>query len=444
MFSNVVEVIQVPDYFSDISEVLPETIFSIIKPGNKVIIKPNWIRESHLSRPDEWEQVITHPAVITSVLKKVLEKLNGTGKVSIVDGPETSSSFEKILAHYPVQLWKKMADESGIMFEILDLREDEWITDDNVVVERKKLPGDPLGSTQVNLLNDTSEFFTHSPSKKGYFGADSNISETNKAHDGRNNYYRVSRTVIESDIFINIPKLKTHKKAGITCNLKNLVGINTYKNFLPHNTIGTASDGGDQFPGKNSKSKIESKLMPFIHQHILTKPGWSRLFSPVIGFGRKIFGDNSKTIRGGSWYGNDTLWRTILDLNKILFYADPDGSMRADRWSSTKKYISVVDAIIAGEGNGPKSPDPVHFKYLICGTNPVATDTVCAAFMGFDAFKIPHISKAYLIKKYRLVNFNEDQIEILFSGKKYHIGDIPAEKIRPFIAHFGWTGHIEK
>jgi hypothetical protein len=46
--------------------------------------------------------------------------------------------------------------------------------------------------------------------------------------------------------------------------------------------------------------------MPFIHQNILKRPFLSKLFSPVIGLGKMIFGDNRETIRGGSWYGNDT------------------------------------------------------------------------------------------------------------------------------------------
>lgn len=444
MSASTVFVFSIPDYnTSDIYKVLPEDVFSLIVPGNRIVLKPNWIRESHIFRPDEWEQVITHPSVITAVLKKVLEKLKGKGEISIVDGPETASSFEKILSYYPVSLWNTMAGEVGITLDIVDLREDEWISDANVIIERKKLPGDPLGSTQVNLLNDTSEFFTHSPSKKGYFGADSDISETNQAHDGSNNLYRVSRTVLEADVFINLPKLKTHKKAGITSSLKNLVGINTYKNFLPHNSIGTFEDGGDQFPEKNSKSVIESFLMPFIHRHILVSPVLSRLFSPLMGLGKRVFGDNSKTIRGGSWYGNDTMWRTILDLNKILFYANPDGTLREDEWSAAKTYITVVDGVLAGEGEGPKSPDPVHLGYIFCGTNPVATDAVCANFMGFDPLKIPAIAKAFSVKRYALANFNYDQIVAKINNENFKPGEIPPKFIKNLHPHRGWIGHIE-
>lgn len=436
-------VFSIPDYnSSEIYKVLPEAVFSLIVPGNRIVLKPNWIRESHISRPNEWEQVITHPTVITAVLQKVLEKLQGQGNISIIDGPETTSSFEKILSHYPVTEWKTMASNVGIPLEIIDLRDDEWVNKGDVIVERKKLPGDPRGSTQINLLSDASEFFSHSH-RNGYYGADSNITETNQAHDGLTNLYRVSRTVLEADVFINIPKLKTHKKSGITASLKNLVGINTYKNFLPHNSIGTFADGGDQFSIKNTKSIIESHLMPFIHQNILISTRLSKIFGPVMSFGKKIFGDNSKTIRGGSWYGNDTLWRTILDLNKIVFYANPDGTLREEQWHLTKKYITVVDGIVGGEGNGPKAPDPKNLGFLFCGTNPVATDAVSAYFMGFNPLKIPSIANAFPVKRYSIVNFKYEDIIAKISNENYKLEEIPQKYSKNFQPHHGWVGHIE-
>lgn len=427
---------------SVILQCLPDEIFSLINPGESIIIKPNWLRDSHLSRPKEWAQVITHPSVITAVLCKVLEKLKGKGRIIITDGPETAASFDKIMAHYPVAEWHSMANKEGVFLSVLDLRDEEWTDDGNVIVERKKLPGDPKGSTQVNLKDDASEFYNHKPAN-GYFGADSDIKETNLAHNGSVNLYRVSRTVIEGDVFINIPKLKTHKKAGITCNLKNLVGINTYRNYLPHNSIGTVDDGGDQFPSKNTKSKIESFLMPFIHQRILKYPGLARIFSPIIGIGKRIFGTNSETIRGGSWYGNDTLWRTILDINKVLLYSNSDGSMRPDDWSSAKKYISVVDGIIAGAGEGPKSPDAVKMGYLFCGSNPVAIDYICAYFMGYDPEKIPSVKNSFNVKRFPPVNFSKDEIVLKMENITYNLKELPNKYIVKVIPHRGWIGHIE-
>ncbi len=96
--------------------------------------------------------MITHPDVITYVLQKVIARLGKNGKIIITDGPETYSSFQKILDHNPVSTWRRMADEQGIRLEIIDLREDEWIQDKGVTIERKKLKGDPGGNTEVRLV----------------------------------------------------------------------------------------------------------------------------------------------------------------------------------------------------------------------------------------------------------------------------------------------------
>lgn len=444
MHLSEVKVTKIADYdIAEIYKVIPDSLFDKIKPGFTVLLKPNWIKESHLYKKNEWESVITHPAVITAVVKKIIKQLNRKGKIIITDGPETASSFKKILAHYPFELWGKLCLEDDIILEIIDLREDEWQSDGNVVIKRKKLSGDPRGSVEINLSQNQSEFYNHKKSKKGYFGADSDIIETNKAHDGEKNIYRVSRTVIEADVFVNLPKLKTHKKAGITCCLKNLVGINTYKNFLPHYSLGSHKGGGDQFPDEMISSKIEGGIMPIIHQNILLNPKLARVISPLIQLSKKIFGSNENTIRGGSWSGNDTIWRMILDLNKILFYGKSDNRMLSNNWSNAKNYIGVVDAIIAGEGNGPKSPDPIKMGYLIWGENPVAIDAVCARLMGFDPFKIPSIINAFKIKEFKLAPFTYKEINVIFDSESFLINDLPQQKIILCKPHFGWKGNIE-
>ena len=330
----------------------------------------------------------------------VVDHLGNRGQIIITDGPELSADFDKILSYQPLDEWKAITAQHNITLQIIDLREELYIQDKNVTIKKLKLPSDPKGKVIANLLDEKSEFFGHIKSRKGYFGAGSDIKETNCAHDGHTNLYSVSRSVVEADVFINLPKLKTHKKAGITCSLKNLVGINTYRNYLPHNSIGTPAEGGDQFPASKVKSRIESTFMPFIHQHILKKPLLAKLFSPVMGLGKMVFGDNQETIRGGSWYGNDTLWRMILDINKVFFYVNPNGSFRNSSISNLKKYISIVDGIVAGEGNGPKAPDAINSGYLIAGLSPVSVDAVCARIMDFDFRKIPSIDRAFFVKNF--------------------------------------------
>lgn len=429
---------------ASIAESLPDEIFDLVRRGDTVILKPNWVLESHKHRPDDWDYVITHPTVITAVLSKVIDKLAGSGRVTITDGPATEASYTKLIARYPVAAWEQLARNGNVSLEIIDLREHEWMTRDDIVVKRLELPGDPRGKTEVDLIDAASEFYRQRKSKRGYYGADYDRGETNRAHDGHHNLYSVSRTVLEADVFINLPKLKTHRKSGITCCLKNLVGINTYKNYLPHHSEGGPCEGGDQFPVDNVNARIEGPLMGFLKQHVLRSPLLARLLSPLNHAGRKIFGDTRQVIRSGNWYGNDTIWRMILDLNKVLYYANADGSLRDGKLVKAKRYIGVVDAVLAGEGHGPLAPEPVEMGYLFCGTNPVAIDAVCAAFMGFDPSNIPIIDRAFKVQRYPLCNFGLADTLVSFAGNEYPLLEIPANLIVPFEPQFGWKGHIEE
>lgn len=445
MAEQEIRILNVPDYDEQyLFEILSPSFFKIIIPGNLVVIKPNWVSESRKDIPDEWEQIITHPLVTKVVLRRVVEKLQGKGKVIITDGPQTDSSLEKILSQNDINEWKKIAGETGIELEIIDLRDEEWISDDGIVLERKKLKGDPRGKTLVNLRNHESEFRGHLKSKMGYYGAYYDSAETNVAHDGKNNLYSVSKSVLEADVFINLPKLKTHKKAGITCSLKNLVGINTEKNFLPHYNMGSANEGGDQFPVTTGITKIESHLVPFVKQHFLQKNLLAKAFSVTRPAFDLVFGKNDKKIRSGNWYGNDTLWRTVLDLNKILFYANPDGSMREDDPKSRKNYISIVDAVISGEGEGPLNADRKETGFIVVGYNPAAVDMVCADLMGFDWEKIPIIRNSFNIKNYKFADFNLNDIAVNLNGKRININELNDYMKFDFVPPFGWKTHIEK
>jgi uncharacterized protein (DUF362 family) len=445
MSANEVIVSKVMEYDIDkILSNLSDSIFDTIKSSNKVVLKPNWVRHSHLGREGDWDYVITHPAVLTAVLYKVLERVGREGEIIICDAPQTDADFQQLLSYYPVDVWISKAKEKGIPFRIIDLRDDEWREKGGLIISRKKLPGDPNGNVETNLKGANSEFYQHVKSERGYYGADFNIEETNKAHDGYNNIYRVSRTVIDADVFINIPKLKTHKKGGITCCLKNLVGINTYKNFLPHHSEGGPKSKGDQFPHENKNSKIEGPLLAFLKQHLLQNTIIAKAFIPVKKLGRKIFGDTENVIRSGNWHGNDTLWRMVLDLNKTLFYVNSDGTIKEDGFVNAKRYIGIVDGIIGGEGSGPLYPDPIHSGFIVAGTNPVAIDSVCAKIIGFNPDRIPSIANAYHIKKYKLCDFKSNEIKILYNDSTYTIADFPKSQMVKYQPHFGWKGYIDE
>lgn len=422
--------------------IVSSKVMELIRQGDRVIIKPNFVQESH-DKNDDWDYVITHPAVITAVLNLVLQKLNGKGEIILCDAPMNPANFEKIIEHMPIKDWEKMCLENKINFSIIDLRDREYrLAENGIVLEEIELPGDPKGKVLCNLAG-SSEFHGKTVRKNGLYGADYNIKETNDAHNGQDNFYSVSQTVIEGDIFINIAKMKTHRKAGVTCCLKNLVGINTNKNLLPHHTSGTPKDGGDQFADSSNDRKLESKVTVLAKNIVYHIKFLAPLLVPLKQMAIKKWGSNKETVRSGAWYGNDTLWRTILDLNKVLFYSNADGSLGEDRPESRKRYIGIVDGIYAGEGNGPLSPDKIVAGNLLCGINPVAIDAVAVKIMGLDIEKVKSVSMGFCCKAYKLADFSYEDVMCNIGNKKYCITDIPTELIHKFKPADGWLGHLE-
>jgi uncharacterized protein (DUF362 family) len=413
-----------------------------IRPGDHVILKPNWISHSHKERAGEWEQVITHPALIDAVLVQVLAALKGQGRVVITDGPQTSSSWEDLMRIMRPDRWVEMGKKGGIEVSVVDLRDDEWVVKGDMIVDRRKLEGDPSGSVVCNLEGH-SEFVGKDAGRYGYFGADYDNRETNEAHSKGDHLYKVSKSVLDADVFINLPKLKTHKKAGMTCSLKNLVGINTYKNWLPHHTVGTPAEGGDQFPEKDFRSVAEGSFTRVAYECLAKNPHIAKFLIPVKKIGKLVFGQTTKTIRSGSWHGNDTLWRTVLDLNKVLFYADGNGVLRSEL-QERKRYLTIVDAVVSGEGNGPDAPDRKETGLVIAGTCPVSVDAFCAKIMGFDWTRIPALKNAFLMDRLPLCEFGYEDIQ----GRSSSLDSFnkPLSLIDPaftFAPSIGWRGHVE-
>jgi uncharacterized protein (DUF362 family) len=95
------------------------------------------------------------------------------------------------------------------------------------------------------------------------------------------------------------------------------------------------------------------------------------------------------TIDAGSWSGNETIWRTTLDLNHILYFSP----------KSPKNIITIADGIIAGEGEGPLCPTPRPAGILIGGENPAYVDAVMAKLMGYNVSRVPTVYEAVYHRK---------------------------------------------
>ena len=106
--------------------------------------------------------------------------------------------------------------------------------------------GDPKGVSVVNLGKESLLYGLNPSLFRGVFSDDR--AETVNAHKGENQLYGISNSIFKADVFISIPKLKSHHKVGTTLNLKGLVGTMGIKNYLVHWRMGFPFIGGDEYP----------------------------------------------------------------------------------------------------------------------------------------------------------------------------------------------------
>ena len=417
----------------------------LIEPGETVLLKPNLVKESHPRDPEGWRYVLTHGSVIRAVADYVYKALKGKGKVILADAPQTDSSFDKMVRLLGLDEISRFYRDRGLDFELIDLRQEEWTNRGGVIVERRPLPGDPYGSVAFDL-GRSSEFVGHKGSGR-YYGADYDMGVVNHHHSDGRHEYLIAGCAIKCDVVFSLPKLKTHKKAGVTASLKNLVGVNGDKNWLPHHTEGSPSVAGDEHPSPDVKHRTERAMAAYLRQMSLKVPGVGTfLLRHARKVGAHIFGDTEEVIRSGNWWGNDTVWRMCLDLNKIILYGNPDGTMRAPTPGSRKRHYALVDGIIAGEGRGPGNPDPVAAALLVFGIHPASVDAACAYLMGFDPDRIPIVRQAFDCRDFPLAEWGWRDVRLISNEPAFNdllpeIADSATLNFRP---HFGWKGHVER
>jgi hypothetical protein len=276
-----------------------------------------------------------------------------------------------------------------------------------------------------------------------------------KYHHPGTHKYSISGTVLEADMIISVAKLKTHKKTGVTLCLKNAVGVTNEKSWLPHYRTGAPKKGGDSFPdGARLGSKVASYLADFFLSNRCGKFYFKYAYPAIRmayrcslkrlleGSGREDrFSAGMMESSLGNWHGNDTAWRMVLDLNRILLHADKAGRMRAER---QRDYLALIDGIWGGDQEGPLHPRVKKAHVLCLGFHPVPVDLVACRLMHFDYRKIPMIAQAVEHDgKYTIDSVNLDDVEIISNDTRWH--GVPLQYLpdMDFEPSQGWKGHIE-
>ena len=423
---------------------------ALVPRGARVILKPNFIRHWNPLEQDgapgaSVESVVTHGSVLRAAADYAFLAVGAEGSVAVAEAPQHDCDFDRIRQLAGLDELQRFYEASlNRELEVIDLRREAVVYRDAVIVERRSLPGDPAGYRMVDL-GARSCFASSGLDPSRFRGADYDPGPTTSHHTGGRNEYLLSETVLSADLVVNLPKLKTHQKTGVTLALKNLVGINGDKNLLPHHCVGSVADGGDEFPGSGWLDRARSRATE-IARGWLARGTATRLVRWVRRAEKATRGD--AFIRSGNWHGNQTTWRMCVDLNRCLYYSDADG----DHWDApapVRPVLTVMDGVVAGEGEGPLAPLDVPLGVVLAATDPVALDLTAVRLMGFDEQKLPKVRESMRDETLRITGVrNPADVAVVevdaasFDAADRRLDDLRAE--RTFTPHPGWAGHVER
>jgi uncharacterized protein (DUF362 family) len=156
-------------YGNDVQSMVQRLIMSTgamdsLRPDDTVVIKPNLVASRR-----EWVGVNTDPRVVAALVKVMKER--GVSRITIGDGSGTGYSATKA---FQICGYTDLAKRYGL--RLVDLERDRFV--------KQKVP-----------------------------------------IDGPFETLEVAQTVFESNVLVNVPLMKAHSEALITCSLKNLKGV---------------------------------------------------------------------------------------------------------------------------------------------------------------------------------------------------------------------------
>jgi len=375
----------------------------LIPDGARVLVKPNLVLHRNHG-PWGIEPLFTNSALIEAVVNELLA--TGASQVIVGDAPLQECDFDQLVRNSGMDRWAPALAARDSRFQgPRDYRRTKTRFEGGLRVEREGL----LPVDRFVLFDLAGESLLEPITRDGEFRVTQYPpAELARTHAPGRHQYLIARDIIEADVVVNLPKLKTHKKAGVTNALKNLIGINGNKEFLPHHRLGGSADGGDCYPGGDPVKRA----LEFVYdQANATRNIAARrvLRLGTRALQRVLHAKGDKLGVEGSWSGNDTIWRTCLDLNRVLLYGRPDGTLSSDR---QRRVVHVVDAIMAGHGDGPLRAEPLPLGLLFAGDNAAAVDYVGAMLLGYVPERIPIVAHAFDHFRWPITTFGADEVSV--------------------------------
>jgi len=408
----------------------------MVQPGNRVFLLCNFVEQKvGRASDDDFSAKCTHGSVIRALIDYVLLALEGRGSVSFGNAPLQSCDWSSVVQQTgakQVEEFYARVNPGSVTVRLTDLRQ-HIIRRDSLGVVTTDLHVEKDGLwVEVDLGGSSLLDALYADGTVPEFRVlDYDARRIKRCHGKARHLYLMSRHVIESDVLISVPKLKTHEKVGITCGIKGCVGAVAHKDCLAHHRFGPPKQGGDEMPDKFSSLTFFSA----VHD---------RAYSSESNFGRRALHSvnylSRKVIRrftrsmSGSWPGNDTCWRMAVDLARIVEHADKEGRLHQEK---VRKHIMLTDGIIAGEGDGPLSPSPVYLGMIGFSDNVVWGDYVNCLSMGYKPESLPMIREALRLKEFSLSSPVTDPM-IRLNDERLTFGDYAKRFGRKFRSPSEW------
>ncbi|MDZ7261652.1 MAG: DUF362 domain-containing protein [candidate division KSB1 bacterium] len=298
---------------------------SLIKEGDTVLIKPNLL-EAHGA-------AYTQPSVVRPLIDMAIRA--GATTIYVGDGSPSYDETEAAIAgaHYDELVSTLQSAHPEITIETINLDERSswhWV----YLGSASSFAGSGYSDYDLASSNKNTLFNTHY-----YATADPQGVNPKGQVLG---WYAMSGGILRADVVINVPKMKNHWNMINTLAIKNLVGT----------TVACTYD----------HSNADYSRIP----HFRTQATGNELY-----------------------FANDIYWRSILDVNKILLYADKQGHLQT---TPQRKYLCVLDGIQANEQDAA-GDNPYDRKVVLASIDPVALDAVASRVMGYDFNAIWGIKK---------------------------------------------------
>ena len=352
----------------------------MVEPGGSVTIKPNWVNSAN-PLGHSLDSLVTHPDVVVAATELAAQALDGHGTILIADAPIQGCDFDGLQQKMGLNQRLTLLRQT---YPDVHIRIEDWRC---TILPEPQAKANQRSDSQIGyrLIDVGSASFLEDVSDRSdrFRVTCYPPSAMSDHHKPGRHEYLVAAGALDSDLLINLPKMKTHKKAGLTGALKNLVGINGHKEYLPHHIQGAPRQRGDEYQQSSRLRRISAAVYDHVWEH---REQYGRVRLPLAmqvsgvleGASRRL-GDG---IDPGSWIGNDTVWRMTLDLNHLLLT------------HRRGPVIHIVDGIVAGQGEGPLAPSPRTANLLIAGFNPAHIDAVIAQMIGYAPDLIRTVERA--------------------------------------------------